>query len=401
MTFSDLHLCAPIQKALQAEGYTSPTPIQEQAIPAVLEGRDVFGCAQTGTGKTAAFALPILNKIADTGSRRNPRFLILAPTRELAVQINESIHSYGRNLRYRHMVVYGGVSMRPQIENIRRGVDIIVATPGRLLDLIEQGVIRLDTIECLVLDEADRMMDMGFIVDIKRIVKLIPEQRQTLFFSATVPPEIVKLANTMVKDPVHISVTPVSSAVDTVEQLVFLVQRDNKRALLAHLITNDLKGSVLVFTRTKRGADRVAKDLATIGVRADAIHGDKTQHARQRALNDFKSRRTTVLVATDVAARGIDIDELPFVINYDVPDTPETYVHRIGRTGRAGNSGTALTLVSRDDAGQMRDIEKSLKKRIEIVKDHPFTPATSENSTPPSQAGSSSNNRYPRSRRRR
>lgn len=371
MTFPEMPLCDRIQKAIKAEGYDTPTPIQEQAIPVVLSGRDVFGCAQTGTGKTAAFALPILHRLEESASK-GPRVLVLAPTRELAVQISESFATYGRYVKFRQVLVYGGVSMRPQIDAVRRGVDIIVATPGRLLDLIQQRVVRLDKVETLVLDEADRMLDMGFIEPIRQIVSMIPESRQTLFFSATLPREIKDLANTILNNPVHIAVSPVSSAVETVDQQLYVVGRDQKRGLLAHLLEEKFEGSVLVFTRTKRGADRVAKDLDGTGVRAESLHGDKTQMARQRALNNFKQRRTRVLVATDIASRGIDIDHLPFVVNYDVPETPETYVHRIGRTGRAGLTGTAVTLCSPDEQNDIRAIERLIRRTITRVKDHPF-----------------------------
>ncbi len=373
MTFADLSLCAPLQKAVQQAGYTNPTPIQEQAIPVVLSGRDVFGCAQTGTGKTAAFALPILNRLHNEGPQRGgPRVLILAPTRELAIQIDESFRSYGVGIKARTVVLLGGVSIRPQIERIRRGVDIVIATPGRLLDVIDHRALRLDNIHTFVLDEADRMLDMGFLPSIKQVVKLIPTERHTLFFSATLPKEIRSLANSILTDPVHIAVTPENTTTEMVDQRLYYVERDRKRALLTHLVKEDLDGSVLVFTRTKRGADRVAKDLMTAGLRVAAIHGDKSQMARQRALQDFKSGKTRVLVATDIAARGIDIAELPFVVNYDVPESPETYVHRIGRTGRAGRNGVALTIATPEDRNPLRDIEKLIKMRIPTVRDHPF-----------------------------
>ncbi|NQW30729.1 MAG: DEAD/DEAH box helicase [Ignavibacteria bacterium] len=374
MTFSDFSLCAPLMRAIKDAGYTQPTPIQEQAIPVVLTGADVFGCAQTGTGKTAAFALPILSQVFDMGKvRGGPFALIVAPTRELAVQIGDSFRSYGKYMQFRHVTLYGGVSLRPQIEAVRRGVDVVIATPGRLLDLVDQGVLRLNNVQTLVLDEADRMLDMGFQPDIKRIVSLVPENRQTLFFSATLPNEIKKLANSMLHNPVNISVAPVKSASQVVEQQLYMVQTENKRALLNHLLLEELEGSVLVFTRTKRGADRVAKELHKNGHRVTAIHGDKSQHARQRALDDFKSRKMRVLVATDVAARGIDVTDLPFVVNFDMPDTAETYVHRIGRTGRAGKSGTALTLATHSDRGVLRDIERLINRKIDRIDNHPFS----------------------------
>ncbi len=374
MTFSDFNLCAPIMRAVKDAGYNEPTPIQEQAIPVVLSGSDVFGCAQTGTGKTAAFALPILSQVFTLGKKRGGPFaLIVAPTRELAVQIGDSFRSYGKYMQFRHVTLFGGVSLRPQIEAVRRGVDVVIATPGRLLDLVDQGVLRLNNVETLVLDEADRMLDMGFQPDIKRIVQLVPNDRQTLFFSATLPNEIKKLANSMLNNPVHISVTPVSSPTQTVDQQLYMVQTENKRALLNHLLEEKLEGSVLVFTRTKRGADRVAKELHKNGHRVTAIHGDKSQHARQRALDEFKSRKMRVLVATDVAARGIDVSDLPWVVNFDMPDTAETYVHRIGRTGRAGKSGTALTLATHSDRGVLRDIERLLNRKINRIDNHPFS----------------------------
>ncbi len=373
MTFADLKLCAPLEKAVHAAGYTNPTPIQQQAIPVVLAGRDIFGCAQTGTGKTAAFALPILHRLFNEAPvKSGPRVLILAPTRELAIQINESFGTYGRGMRIRTVVLLGGVSIRPQIDQIRRGVDVVIATPGRLLDVIEHRALRLDAVHTFVLDEADRMLDMGFMPSIKQVVKLIPTQRQTLFFSATLPSEIRTLAHTILTDPVHVAVTPESTTTEKVDQRLYFVEKDRKRQLLAHLLHEHLEGSVLVFTRTKRGADRVAKDLATVGVKVAAIHGDKSQMARQRALADFKNGRMRVLVATDIAARGIDISELPTVVNYDIPDSPETYVHRIGRTARAGNSGVALTLATPEDRSQLRDIEKLIRMRIPAVRDHPF-----------------------------
>lgn len=373
MTFADLKLCAPLEKAVHNAGYITPTPIQEQAIPVVMTGQDVFGIAQTGTGKTAAFSLPILHRLFNEGPVKfGPRVLILAPTRELAIQINENIMTYAKGMRIRTVVLLGGVSIRPQIDNIRRGVDIVIATPGRLLDVIEHRALRLDKVHTLVLDEADRMLDMGFMPSIKQIMKLVPEQRQTLFFSATLPNEIRSLANTILTNPVNVSVTPEKPTTEKVDQRLYFVERDHKRALLAHLLKEDLEGSVLVFTRTKRGADRVARDLEKVGMRVAAIHGDKSQMARQRALQDFKNGRMRVLVATDIAARGIDISSLPYVVNYDVPESPETYVHRIGRTGRAGNIGVALTLATPEDRSQLRDIEKLIKMRIPAVRDHPF-----------------------------
>lgn len=373
MTFTELQLCEQVQSNVRAAGYTQPTPIQQQAIPVVLAGRDIFGCAQTGTGKTAAFGLPILHRLHNEGPfRGGPRVLILAPTRELAVQIDESFRSYAKGLKVRSVVLLGGVSIRPQIEQIRRGVDIVIATPGRLLDVVEHRALNLSHIHTFVLDEADRMLDMGFLPSIRQVVKLIPAQRQTLFFSATLPREIRDLANSLLIDPVHVAVAPENTTTEMVDQRLYFVERDRKRALLAHLLEEDLEGSVLVFTRTKRGADRVTKDLMKVGLKAASIHGDKSQMARQKALQDFKSGRTRVLVATDIAARGIDIAQLPYVVNFDVPEAAETYVHRIGRTGRAGRSGVAVTLATPEDRNSLRDIEKLIRMRIPAVRDHPF-----------------------------
>ena len=373
MTFTELQLCESVQKNVRAAGYTQPTPIQEQAIPVVMAGRDIFGCAQTGTGKTAAFGLPILHRLESEGPfRGGPRVLILAPTRELAVQIDESFRAYGKGLKVRSVVLLGGVSIRPQIEQIRRGVDIVIATPGRLLDVIEHRALNLSHIHTFVLDEADRMLDMGFLPSIRQVVKLIPTQRQTLFFSATLPREFRDLANSLLSDPVHVAVAAENATTEMVDQRLYFVERDRKRALLAHLLEGDLEGSVLVFTRTKRGADRVTKDLMKVGLKVASIHGDKSQMARQKALQDFKSGRTRVLVATDIAARGIDIAQLPYVVNFDVPEAAETYVHRIGRTGRAGHSGVAVTLATPEDRNSLRDIEKLIRMRIPAVRDHPF-----------------------------
>ncbi|MBN9399078.1 MAG: DEAD/DEAH box helicase ['Candidatus Kapabacteria' thiocyanatum] len=382
MTFSDLSLIDPILRALEAEGYSNPTPIQQQAIPPCLEGKDLFGCAQTGTGKTAAFALPILQRLGTTPFTKGPRALILAPTRELAHQISDSFRTYGKFIRFRHAVVYGGVSSRPQIDALRRGVDVLIATPGRLLDLIEQRALTLERVEVLVLDEADRMLDMGFITDIRRIMPMLPKERQTLFFSATVPNEIKKLSNDLLRDPVHVEVAPQATTMETIEQLLYFVNKLQKRELLAHLLEHQIQGSVLVFTRTKHNADRVVKDLERTGVRAEALHGDKSQQARQRALRNFKERRTRVLVATDIAARGIDIDDLAFVVNYELPDSPENYVHRIGRTGRAGASGTALSLCSPDEQDSLHAITRLIRRRIPVVKDHPFSTPEHEYQAP-------------------
>ena len=375
MTFSNLNLISPLITALSKKGYTQPTPIQERAIPHVLQGKDIFGCAQTGTGKTAAFALPILqllDKNKNT-SNRGVRALILAPTRELALQINESFSEYGNNLRLRHTVVFGGVSQHAQTNALRRGVEILIATPGRLLDLMQQGYIKLNYVEHFVLDEADRMLDMGFINDIKKIIAKLPIKRQTLFFSATASPEIMKLANTILQNPVSVSVTPVSSTAALVQQSVYYVKKENKRLLLKHVLKNNTIEHALVFTRTKRGADKVAKELNSNGIKAEAIHGNKSQGAREKALRGFKNRTIRILVATDIASRGIDVDKLSHVINFEIPEQAETYVHRIGRTGRAGASGVALSFCASEEMPYLRDIHKLIRKNIEVVSAHPFS----------------------------
>lgn len=377
MNFEKLNIITPILKALSAEGYTKPTLIQEQAVPVILEGRDLLGCAQTGTGKTAAFAIPLLQilykeKINEKGPSM-VKALILTPTRELAVQIAESFEVYGRYTGLRHTAIFGGVSQGPQTNALRSGVDIIVATPGRLLDLMNQKHIDLSHLKMLVLDEADRMLDMGFSHDVKKIISRLTPKRQTLLFSATMPKEITKMVNSILKNPVKIEVTPVSSTVDTIEQTIYFVDRRDKKSLLIQLLQNRLIDSVLVFTRTKHGADKVAKDLTKFKIAAQAIHGDKSQAARQIALNNFKSKRTRVLVATDIAARGIDVQELSYVINFDLPNVPETYVHRIGRTGRAGMSGTALSFCDREEMGYLRDIQKLISKKIPVIDDQLYS----------------------------
>jgi len=375
MSFDQLGLNPILLSNILREGYTQPTPIQEQAIPEVLKGRDLLASAQTGTGKTAAFSLPILQLLAPQAQvehrQRNIKALILSPTRELASQIADSLTVYGRQLNLRHTVIYGGVSQKPQTDALRRRVDIVVATPGRLMDLMNQGFIRLQDVSLLVLDEADRMLDMGFIHDINRIIEAMPKQRQTLFFSATMPPEIVSLANRMLTDPVRIAVTPGPSAVEIIDQRLYHVEKDDKRELLLHLLHNEVD-TALVFTRTKHGADKVAKMISRSGIPADSIHGDKSQAARQAALRGFKQGRTKVLVATDVAARGIDIDALSHVVNFEIPHEAETYVHRIGRTGRAGNAGVALSLCDREERGALKQIQKLIAKQLPVVEDHPF-----------------------------
>ena len=377
MSFSDLNIIEPILKALRTEGYEKPTPIQEQAIPIILDRKDLLGCAQTGTGKTAAFAIPTLQILAaqkstDNRAPRKVKALILTPTRELAIQINESFESYGKFTGLRHAVVFGGVSQNQQVEAIRRGVDILIATPGRLIDLFNQRVISFQDISIFILDEADRMLDMGFIIDVRRIVTKLPTQRQTLFFSATMPPEIQKLANTILQNPVKVEVTPHSTSVEKIEQSVFFVEKNDKQALLRHVLRNTEAETALVFTRTKHGADRVAKFLNLSRISAEAIHGNKSQNARQRALNNFKTKQTRVLVATDIAARGIDVDDLMLVINYELPNIPETYVHRIGRTGRAGASGIALSFCDLEEKEFLRDINRLITKPIPVNNEHPF-----------------------------
>lgn len=375
MTFENLNLIEPILKALQEEGYSSPTPIQEQSIPILLQGKDLLGCAQTGTGKTAAFSIPILQKLYKTDHRQGIKALILTPTRELAIQIGESFEAYGKYTGLKHTVIFGGVGQKPQTDALHKGVQILVATPGRLLDLISQGFVNLKSLDFFVLDEADRMLDMGFIHDIKRILKLVPAKRQTLFFSATMPPEIEKLANSMLTRPEKVEVTPVSSTVDTISQQIYFVEKKEKKDLLIHLLKAPSIESVLIFTRTKHGADKLARILTKTGTRAEAIHGNKSQNARQRALTDFKSHSLRVLIATDIAARGIDVDQLSHVINYELPNVPETYVHRIGRTGRAGHEGIALSFCESEELPYLKDIQKLIGKKIPVVKDHPFVTA--------------------------
>ncbi|OUN04385.1 DEAD/DEAH box helicase [Alistipes onderdonkii] len=361
MTFQELNLIEPLKRAVAEKGYTTPTPIQQQAIPPALEGRDLLGCAQTGTGKTAAFTLPILQLLSAeprTKGRRTIKALVLTPTRELAIQIDECCRDYARYTDIRHCVIFGGVNQRPQVDALQRGIDLLVATPGRLLDLIGQGYVSLSDIRFFVLDEADRMLDMGFIHDIRRILPLLPEKRQTLFFSATMPDDIVKLANTMLRNPAHVTVTPPASVVETIRQSVLFAEKAEKRTLLASLLRERPESSVLVFSRTKHGADRIARILTKAGIEGRAIHGDKSQGARERAMNDFRSGACRVLIATDIAARGIDISELPLVINYDLPEVPETYVHRIGRTGRAGRDGQAIAFCSEEERPLLKDILK-------------------------------------------
>lgn len=370
MTFNNLCLIAPISKALSEKGYISPTPIQAEAIPAILDGNDLLGCAQTGTGKTAAFSIPIIQRIYQSGNMGNYsgiKALILTPTRELAIQINESFRDYGCHTNLRHTVIFGGVGQKPQTDALRRGIDVLIATPGRLLDLINQGFVKLNNLEYFVLDEADRMLDMGFIHDIKRIIPLLPKKRQSLFFSATMPPAIEKLANTILSNPHKVEVTPTSSTVDKIEQHLYYTDRKDKLNLLKDLLKDKEMESILVFTRTKHRADTVARTLSKANIKTEAIHGNKSQNARQNALSNFKNCTTRVLVATDIAARGIDIDHLSHVVNFEMPDVPETYVHRIGRTGRAGRTGVSISFCDADEVPMLKEIEKLIGKKIPVA----------------------------------
>jgi ATP-dependent RNA helicase RhlE len=367
MTFRDLNIIEPILKAIEEKGYIVPTSIQEKAIPAALAKRDILGCAQTGTGKTASFAIPIIQHLQankETDKRQGIKALILTPTRELALQISECIDDYSKYTCVRHGVIFGGVNQRPQVDMLRKGIDILVATPGRLLDLINQGHIHLTNIEYFVLDEADRMLDMGFIHDIKRILPKLPKEKQTLFFSATMPDSIIALTKSLLKNPVKIYITPKSSTVDSIKQIIYFVEKKEKSQLLISILQKAEDQSVLIFSRTKHNADKIVRILGKAGIGSQAIHGNKSQAARQSALGNFKSGKTKVMVATDIASRGIDINELPLVINYDLPDVPETYVHRIGRTGRAGNEGTALTFCSQEERKLVNDIQKLTGKKL-------------------------------------
>ena len=376
MTFKDLGLTPAIQKALYEEGYTIPTPIQQQSIPILLKGKDLLGCAQTGTGKTAAFAIPILQQMSlahvDDRGRRKIKSLVVTPTRELATQIAVSFGVYGKYTNLKNTVVFGGVKQGAQVEALRRGVDILVATPGRLLDLINQGYISLQDIEYFVLDEADQMLDMGFIHDIKKIIALLPRKRQSLFFSATMHPTIVELSKKILGNPERVTVRPEQTTAEKVKQSIYFVTKKNKIKLLVHLLETQGMESVLVFSRTKHGANKVVKLLQRDGFESAAIHGNKSQKAREVALDDFKKGKIKVLVATDIAARGIDIDELSHVVNYDLPNIPESYVHRIGRTGRAGSSGEAISFCDNEERPYLKDIEKLIKKKITVVHEHPF-----------------------------
>ncbi len=376
MKFEELNLVTPILKAVDTEGYVTPTPIQQKAIPVILDGNDVLGCAQTGTGKTAAFAIPMLQilhegqKHIGQKTEKGPRAikaLVLTPTRELAIQIGESFAAYGKYTGIRHTVIYGGVSQNPQTSALKAGVDILVATPGRLLDLMNQGYIDLSHVKMFVLDEADRMLDMGFSHDVKKVVSHLPSRRQTLLFCATMEQGVMKMVNAILTNPVRVEVAPVSSTVDAIEQKVYFVDRNDKKSLLIQLLKKESVDSALVFTRTKHRADKVARDLAKAKIAVQVIHGDKSQQARQIALNNFKLKRTRVLVATDIASRGIDVQELSHVINFDMPDVPETYVHRIGRTGRAGMCGTAVSFCDNEEKGCLRDIQKLISMKIPVI----------------------------------
>lgn len=376
MTFKDLQIIDPILKALEDQGYNYPTPIQEQSIPILLKGKDLLGCAQTGTGKTAAFAIPILQKLyqnyAQERGKRKIKVLVVTPTRELAIQIGDSFSDYGKYTGMRNTVIYGGVKQGAQTDALRRGIDILIATPGRLIDLINQGFISLDFVKCSVLDEADHMLDMGFIHDIRKIVALLPQRRQSLFFSATMPPEIVRLSQKILGDPEKVTIKPNQTTAERVEQSVYFVAKKDKPKLLKFLMKEQAMDSCLIFSRTKYGADKIVKMLIKSNIKAEAIHGNKSQGARQRALNNFKEGVTKVLVATDIAARGIDVEDLSVVINYDLPNIPETYIHRIGRTGRASASGLAISFCDGDERPFLKDIQNLIKQNIPVVDDNPF-----------------------------
>jgi len=380
MNFDHLGLSEPLLRALKSEGYETPTPIQAQSIPLILQRKDLLGCAQTGTGKTAAFALPILQLLSDqpaapNGATRPIRCLVLTPTRELALQIGESFGAYGKNTSLRNLVIFGGVGQKPQTDALRRGTDILIATPGRLLDLMQQGFVNLNHIQLFVLDEADRMLDMGFVHDVRRVLAKLPARRQSLFFSATMAPEILKLASGILTDPSHVAVTPIATTAETVRQAIYFVEKGDKKHLLVHLLDDPAIVSALVFTRTKHGANKLAKELDNAGIYAEAIHGNKSQQARVRALQQFKNGQIRVLVATDIAARGIDIDDLTHVVNFELPNVPESYVHRIGRTGRAGASGIALSFCDREERAYLKDIQQLIGQQVPVAGGHPYEPS--------------------------
>ena len=400
MNFDDLQLNTPLLRAVKAEGYANPTPIQEKAIPHILKGRDVIGCAQTGTGKTAAFALPMIQNLGTKSHTKHIRALVLSPTRELAAQIGENFQSYARHTPLKQTVIFGGVGQNPQAKAIKRGVDILVATPGRLLDLMNQGIVKLDGVEIFVLDEADRMLDMGFINDMKRVIKHLPKKRQTLFFSATMPQSIQDLASEILIDPVYIQVDPQSSTAEKIDQSIFLVENGNKRDLLKHLLKNSELERILVFMRTKHRANNLAKQLSSGAMKAEAIHGNKSQTARTRALENFKNGKTRILVATDIAARGIDVDDVTHVVNFDLPNIPESYVHRIGRTARAEASGIAYSFVSVEERAYLKDIEALIGESIQIVEDHPFVSDVAADA-PVKKPSSSNGNKNSRNKNRR
>ncbi len=407
MQFEDLSISKSVLLALTEEGYTIPTPIQAQAIPIILDGKDLVGCAQTGTGKTAAFAIPILSHLHPVVSKSSKgkkiRTLIVTPTRELAIQIGESFDTYGKYLNTKQLTIFGGVSQVPQVDELKKGVDILVTTPGRLLDLHKQGFIDLDHLYHLVLDEADQMFDMGFINDVKKIIKLTPTDRQTLLFSATMPIAIRELAEQFLKNPETVQVTPVSSTTEMVQQRIYFVDKPEKKQLLLHVLKEDELKNVLIFSRTKHGADNIVKSLKKNNFSAEAIHGDKSQSARQRVLNAFKDKEIDILVATDVAARGIDIEQLPYVINFDLPNIPETYVHRIGRTGRAGNNGIAISFCGKDEEVYWKDIIKLTRSTFKVIEDHPFpwqgkAPSTTKDKKPTENTAPKKNNRSGKSK---
>ena len=394
--FAGLQLAQPILRAITDEGYTIPTPIQLKSIPSLLAGRDLLGVAQTGTGKTAAFALPLLHRLAAAAGKpqpNQPRALILAPTRELAGQIGDSFRGYGRHLQLRTAVVFGGTSIRAQIRTLASGVHVLVATPGRLMDLMNQGFVRLDAVEVFVLDEADRMLDMGFIRDVRKIAAALPRHRQTVLFSATMPKSVQGLADSLLRDPVSVEAAPTATTAERVEQRVLFVAKDKKRALISELLNDKELQRVLIFTRTKHGADRVARHLHQCGIQSDAIHGNKAQNARQRALNGFRSGRIRALVATDIAARGIDVEGVTHVINFELPNEPESYVHRIGRTARAGAAGIAISFCDHEERGFLRDIEKTIRQSVPVFEDHPYHSAEIANDPGPANRGPARNQR--------